>query len=54
MENIREIYDSDTIVIDIVGKDLRISYFEDGHWKNESRLFNFESQENSYFAKETW
>jgi len=48
------IYNSDDIIIDIVEKDLRISYFKEGHWQGESRLFDFENQERSDFLKDTW
>jgi hypothetical protein len=48
------IYESDDIIIDIIENDLRISYFKDGHWRSESRVFEFESQEDSHFVKDTW
>jgi hypothetical protein len=54
MKDIKQIYESDDVIIDIIGKDLRISYFEDNHWKSESRLLNFENQEKCNFEKDSW
>ena len=50
----KQIYESEDITIDIVDKDLRISYFKNGHWVGESRLFEFEDQEECNFEKNTW
>ena len=50
----KRIYESEDITIDIVDKDLRISYFKNGHWMGESRLFEFENQEVCNFEKNTW
>lgn len=50
----KQIYESEDITIDIVDKDLRISYFKNGHWMGESRLFEFEDQEECNFEKNTW